>query len=231
MLFPAGERFFVRSVRHYLDQVSPELRDSALGFFGQEGRHAQAHERVNHLLVDQGYKIAPFLRLFEKLAFGFVEPTAPPALRLAVTAACEHFTAIMADNFLRRDLMPQKMAPMMAALLTWHAAEEIEHKAVAFDVLQSIDASYRLRVAGMLIAATLLAMFWWCGACVLIYQDGRAFGLARLWADAKQLGAWRKEREHKGIVAMVFGRGIREYLARDFHPNNLDNYELAAAHL
>jgi predicted metal-dependent hydrolase len=231
LLFPAGERFFVRSVRYYLAQITPELQASVQGFFGQEGRHAQAHDRVNQLLTEQGYDIAPFLRLFEKLAFGFVEPAAPPALRLAVTAACEHFTAIMADNFLRRQLVTADTNRTMFALLSWHAAEEIEHKAVAFEVLLAVDPRYRTRVAGMVIAAALLAMFWSSGAAVLLVQDAQALGLGRLWADLRQLGRLRRQRQDGGIIASVFVRGIREYLARDFHPDNLDNYALADAHL
>jgi predicted metal-dependent hydrolase len=30
------------------------------------------------------------------------------------------------------------------------------------------------------------------------------------------------------VLRRVFVRGIRQYLARDFHPNQLDNRELAA---
>jgi predicted metal-dependent hydrolase len=58
LLFPAGERFFVRSVNHYLDRVQdPHLRAQIKGFFAQEGRHAREHERVFRLLEEQGYDV------------------------------------------------------------------------------------------------------------------------------------------------------------------------------
>src|SRR4051812_33286902 len=54
LLFPAGERFFIRSVRYYVDRTSPELVAQVKGFFGQEGRHAQAHERLFETLRRHG---------------------------------------------------------------------------------------------------------------------------------------------------------------------------------
>src|ERR1035438_6622950 len=68
LLFPAGERFFVRSVRHYLDRIrDPQLREDVKGFSGQEGLHAYAHERQFEALEKQGYTIRPFLRFYEAL--------------------------------------------------------------------------------------------------------------------------------------------------------------------
>src|SRR5271170_5227027 len=123
LLFPAGERFFVRSVNHYLDRVTePLLRAQIKGFFGQEGRHAKEHERVFRLLEEQGYDIARFLDLYERVAYGVIERLAPPALRLATTAACEHFTAILAESALR-DRVLAHAHPTMQALLLWHASE------------------------------------------------------------------------------------------------------------
>src|SRR5438094_723090 len=78
LLFPAGERFFVRSVNHYLDRVDdPLLRDQIKGFFGQEGRHAREHERVFAMLEEQGYDVGRFLRVYERIAYGIIERIAP----------------------------------------------------------------------------------------------------------------------------------------------------------
>lgn len=231
MLFPAGERFFVRAVRHYLSQISPSLREQVQGFFGQEGRHAQAHERVNHMLAEQGYDVEGFLRIYERICYGVTEKIAPPALRLAATAACEHFTAIMADNFLRQTEFFDNLDPTMRRLLLWHAAEEIEHKAVAFEVLQTVNPSYVLRALGMGFAAFFLGVFWFGGTMMLLRQESKRLGFSRVLADLRGLRTMRKKRQRRGIVVEVFLRGIREYLRRDFHPNNHDNYALAAQYL
>ena len=69
MLFPHGERFFVRSVKHFLDRIDdPELRAQVKGFFGQEGRHAHAHDEFNDILRHQGYEIDQFLDSYKRLS-------------------------------------------------------------------------------------------------------------------------------------------------------------------
>src|SRR5687767_4071585 len=96
LLFPAGERFFVRSVRRYLEGLGDaELSEQAKAFFGQEGRHARAHEDFFGVLEGQGYRLRGFLRWYERIAYGGIERLAPPQLSLATTAALEHFTAVL----------------------------------------------------------------------------------------------------------------------------------------
>ena len=218
LLFPHGERFFVRSVKHFLDQIDdPELVARARGFFGPEGRHARAHDRFNEILRTQGYEIDRFLGSYERLS-GWIEERTPPALRLAITAACEHFTATLAEGAFRGRMLDAS-APQMRALLAWHAAEEIEHKSVAYDVLQRIDPSYGLRVLGLAMATVLLGGFWLWGATVLLRQDG-----LRWIGAARQLGAVPRE----PVIRRVFLRGIRQYLRPGFHPDQLPNQSLAA---
>src|SRR5262245_58502382 len=95
LIFPMGERFFVRAVKHYADQLEdPRLRAQVKGFYAQEGRHAHEHERVFALLERHGYDTKPFLRVYKKIAFEIIEPLTSHRLRLAVTVALEHYTAI-----------------------------------------------------------------------------------------------------------------------------------------
>jgi len=227
LLFPAGERFFVRSVRHYLKQIEndPALVEAVRGFAGQEGHHARAHEEVFELLERQGYEIRGFLRAYEALAFGVIEKAAPPALRLATTAACEHFTAVMAESFLKEMSDQPNVDAAMRKLLSWHACEEIEHRAVAFEVFQRVDGRYAMRIAGLAMATTLLAGFWIAGTRHLLAQEK-----AGVLRTIRREGAAIKERQP--FSRRVFGRGIREYVARDFHPSHrTDLDDLAAAFL
>lgn len=214
LLFPAGERFFVRSVRRYLDRIDdPKLRDDVKGFSGQEGLHAYAHEQYFEALEKQGFAIRGFLRFYERFAYDFVEKLAPDELCLAATAACEHFTATMAAHALSREAAGTMVVqdPTMRALLLWHAVEEIEHRAVAFDVLQQINPSYELRVAGLAVAASMLFSLWMIGAGTLLVQDRAKMG--RL---AREIRARREFREQHPTPG--FGPAIRAYLRRDFHP-------------
>jgi predicted metal-dependent hydrolase len=224
LLFPAGERFFVRSVRHFLDRVDdPELARQVRGFFGQEGRHAGSHERFFEALEAQGLDVKRFVEVYERIAYGVLEPRFSPEMRLAVTVALEHYTAIMAENALRERLL-DGAHPMLARLLFWHASEEIEHKAVAFDVLARVNPSYRLRMAGMALATAALAAFWAAAVIYLLRQDG-LLGSARVREERATI---RRDRD---VVGRVFVRGIREYARRDFHPSQNDNYHLAEDYL
>src|SRR6202011_5293168 len=107
----------------------------------------------------QGYEIAGFLATYERITYGTIEPMTSPELRLAVTVALEHYTAIMAENVFRDGSLEQAH-PTMRALLLWHAAEEIEHRAVAFDVLREVNPSHALRMAGLAVSGTMLGVFW-----------------------------------------------------------------------
>jgi predicted metal-dependent hydrolase len=224
LLFPAGERFFVRSVRHYLDQLDdPKLVAEVRGFFGQEGRHAQAHERFFDTLREQGYDVDAVLKPYEELAYGRIEKMTSPALRLSVTVALEHFTAILAEDALEADDLAGAH-PAMRKLLEWHALEELEHKAVAFDVLRAVHPSYALRVTGIALGSLVLAGFWIQATRALLAQDGMTLRDA-----GRELGALRKAGEQTGrhvskpIFTRVFLRGIKEYLRPGFHPNDKDH--------
>lgn len=229
LLFPAGERFFVRSVHHYLDQIQdPDLRAQVKGFFGQEGRHAKEHERQMELLRAEGFSIDRFLALYERIAYGLIEKLAPPALCLSATAACEHFTAIMAENALRMRII-DRAHPTMRKLLLWHAAEEIEHRAVAFDVLRQVNPSYALRMAGLAMATACLGGFWVLGTTALLATDPEV-DMARVRADLKAAKANRAPGTN-GAAQDVFLRGIREYMRPDFHPSQSDVDALADEYL
>jgi len=220
LLFPAGERFFVRSVRHFLDRIEddPALREQVRGFAGQEGRHANAHERFFEVMEAQGYETKRFLAAFDRVAFAWVERAAPPELRLAATAAAEHYTAVMAENALAHDVFANAH-PTMRRLLSWHAAEELEHKSVAFDVLQRVNPSYALRVAGLALSTAVMASFWLAATIMLLRQDGVSLSQVRREAAGIDPGVPKQDR--------VFSRGIREYLRRDFHPSQRDTDHLA----
>lgn len=224
LLFPLGERFFVRSVRHYQGEIDdPVLRQHVRGFFGQEGRHAHEHERFFEILRAQGYDVDTFLETYERIAYQLIERRLlTPPLRLATTAACEHFTAIMAENAFDDELL-ETAHPVMRELLLWHAAEEIEHKSVAFDVLQRFHPSYALRMAGLAIATITLASFWVMAVRDLLRQDGIDGREAR-----RELARLRRD---KPIGKRVFLRGIREYMRRDFHPWDNDNWARARSYL
>lgn len=222
LLFPPGERFFIRSVKHYLERIDdPELLARVRGFFGQEGAHGHAHERAFAILEAQGYRVADWLAWYQRVAFERLAPLFPPVMRLSVTVALEHFTATMAETALTTELLDEA-DPTMRTLLRWHACEEIEHKSVAFDVLQKVDPRYAVRVAGLVIATGALLLFWRNATRTLVRQDLASGRITRAELRAAQREA-RRRGQNYGFVLHAIGA----YLRPSFHPDDHDNYALA----
>ncbi|MFT5356507.1 MAG: putative metal-dependent hydrolase [Polyangiales bacterium] len=224
LLFPHGERFFVRSVKRFESQVkSPELRAQLRGFYGQEGSHAREHERYFDILRSQGHEFEGFLKDFDKFIRA-VEKASPDTWGLATTAAAEHFTAIMAEHAIVERTL-DGAHPAMRELLLWHAAEEIEHKAVAFDVLQEVDPRYSTRVIGLFVATTVLGLWWTRATALLLKQRGVT------WDEIRAELRAGKRKSKKKIGRDVFLKGILTYLKRDFHPDQNPGVGEAQAYL
>ena len=220
LLFPAGERFFIRSVKHYEDRIAdPELRAAMRSFYGQEAHHQKEHLAANDALERQGLELGSFLGWWERFAFEIVEPRFPPHIRLAATAAAEHFTATLAELALTDGTL-DFAHPAMRDLLSWHAAEEIEHKSVAFDVLQTVDPRYRTRVVGFVVVSAVLAYGWLRGLRHVLRQEPRP------WPALPD-----ETRRRLPRVLTHIARNVADYLRPGFHPDQHDNRALARAYL
>jgi predicted metal-dependent hydrolase len=129
--FPQGETFFIDTVRRFRDQADQGLQEQIAAFIRQESMHTREHVVFNRLIRNAGYDTSAMdaeTRRRIDLA-----RSRPPIVQLAITAALEHFTAIMAHSLLT-EAKPMPGAPAeVLRLWQWHAIEEIEHKAVAYD--------------------------------------------------------------------------------------------------
>lgn len=220
--FPPGENFFVRSVVHFRDQIKdPTLLKQINAFAGQEGTHASSHQDHLDILTRQGYTslerenkyiIDPFLKLANKVA---------PKFSLALTVALEHFTALLAHQAIdRADLFRHPAHADFQPLMEWHAAEEIEHKAVAFDVYQQVDGSYRRRIAAM-VGATFFMVFLLVPMRMspLLYHDGVLFKW-RTWRNGLSF-LYGKQ----GMFRMPWDH-YKQFYRRDFHPWDVQDFDL-----
>jgi len=235
LLLPAGEQWFVDVYKEALPRVQdPALRATARGFMGQEATHARAHERLLAHLYRRGLDARPFTLRVEWL-FGRLLGARPPIpmprrawleLRLGIIAAIEHFTCVLGDWILRAHALDQAGAdPSMLALLRWHGAEEIEHRAVAHDVLRHVARwrSYPLRALGMLITVPALWFLMDRGARFLLRRDpatrARRFGY-RDFVRAVRAGR---------LPGRELVRAIPRYLRPGHHPRDEGSMELAQA--
>jgi uncharacterized protein len=157
VFFPAGERFFIASVRaHERHVTDPALRDDIRAFCAQEGMHGREHVRYNAMLARQGYPVAAMDRRVRSL-LALVTRVTPARWQLAATCALEHFTALMAHLLLADPRLLDGAHPAMAALWRWHAVEENEHRHVAYDVWEAAGGTYAERV---LVMAAATVIFW-----------------------------------------------------------------------
>ena len=153
--FPEGERYFITCVRDFGDQVTdPVLKQNIRDFTRQEGQHGMVHRQFNERLRAQGVDVDRLEGYTRALLFGFMRRFFSHRHTLADTAACEHLTAIMARSFFTHQENMATADPRVHAMYTWHAMEETEHKAVAFDVMQQVAKVGYLRRAYTLVEAT-----------------------------------------------------------------------------
>lgn len=218
--FPDGEQFFVDSVRHFRDVVKDEARQKDIsGFIGQEAMHSLEHRSFNAMLAAQGYEalaqkgsaVARYLCNEGRKRFS-------PRSQLAFTAGLEHITAILANAVLSQPKLLEQMDESVRMLWLWHAIEETEHKAVAFDLYKDIDPGYRMRVRAFLTGSLGLLFFTSAYTWRLLKQDGvhrQPLKLAR--------GSARLAR----LLASVLPDYL-DYLRPGFHPWDDDNSRLVA---
>lgn len=129
--FPAGEAFFVESVRAFREGAPPKLAEEIKAFTTQEAIHSREHDAFNKRATQSGYDLSTLEeRVEQRLA---VTKGRPPIVSLAATMALEHFTAILAHELLADARHLEGAEQETADLWRWHAVEEIEHKGVAYD--------------------------------------------------------------------------------------------------
>jgi uncharacterized protein len=156
-LFPVGERFFITCVRDFKDQITDQaLLEQIRDFNRQEGQHSLLHGRYNDRLQAQGVRVDQILKKQERRLFGLIRGRMSRRFSLGITAAAEHITSVMANAFVERPEILEHADERIRALFVWHAMEEMEHKAVAYDVLVDVaKASYFTRILTMMLVTFL----------------------------------------------------------------------------
>ena len=219
-VFPDGEDFFVRSVRQFRDQIEdPALKKQVAGFIGQEAMHGREHRAFNERLAQLGYPTKQVER-FTKWGLELREKIAPAKANLAATAALEHFTATLAELVLTDEHTREQFGhPAVRELFEWHALEESEHKAVAFDVYRAVGGTERMRVWTMkfLRYGFVLGMIAQVGVSLLF--DRATYNPRTFF---KSLNKFRKS----PVVSKKIWDQLKEYERPNFHPDDRDTTEL-----
>jgi predicted metal-dependent hydrolase len=215
--FPEGEDFFVRSVRHFAERITdPVLQKQVAGFVGQEVTHGREHRALNERLQEMGFATRRVDRIVKK-SLARAERIVSPLECLAMTAALEHYTATLAETLLTDERAQALLGNTeVRSMLLWHALEESEHKAVAFDVFRAVGGSERMRIrvmravtVGFLVRVTIFTIISMLG-------DRATYNPVRL---VRSLLALR----HSPFLTRDVVRRIRAYNKVGFHPDDNDN--------
>ncbi|MGV0627569.1 metal-dependent hydrolase [Mycolicibacter minnesotensis] len=238
LLLPAGEEFFVDVFKQALPLIKDDqLRLDVQGFIGQEAVHSQAHAGVVDHLAARGVDMSPFTDQIKWL-FGKLLGDRPNwnarrqqrwlLERVALIAAVEHYTAILGEWVLNSPGLDRAgVDPVMLDMLRWHGAEEVEHKAVAFDVMKHLRAGYLRQVRTQLIVTPMLFMFWVRGMRFMYTVDPELpAGVKPRWRD------WFSA-ARRGLVPSPFEflPAIASYYRPSFHPAQLGGVEQAVNYL
>ena len=220
--FPRGEAFFIEAVKAHRDGADPKLEAEIRAFVKQEINHTREHIAFNRLAEDHGYDIKGIdKRVAELLA---LTKDRPAIANLAVTMALEHYTAMMAAEFLAN---PQHFAdsdPEVRDMWRWHAGEEIEHKGVACDTWNHATKDWsdgkRWRVRSIVMLSVTVRFFKnrWADSLALLKQDGITGWKAR-WGLFKYLTV------SPGAVRRIFPAWLA-YFKPGFHPWDHDDRAL-----
>ncbi len=215
--FPDGERFFIDTVRHYQKDIDdPVLLAQIRGFIGQEAHHSRIHEDFNMQAESLGMAMDNVQKRFKK-RIDTARRRLDPGRQLAVTAALEHITATLAQWTLENPEVGMgggNHSPLRE-MLVWHAMEEIEHKAVAFDVYRATVNKEKQRIV---VAKIIFRTFWIqmaIGQLMLLWRDRKIPSLQHIreaWSFMWGKGGFRS------WSAPEFKR----YLKPGFHPNDID---------
>lgn len=221
LLLPDIERYINQTIKQQLPQITdPTLRQQARAFIAQEAQHASQHTRFWNNLRQQGYQFEKFVSAAQRIWFQALTPHLSLALNLAIVAGLEHLTSLMAEIALIEHFL-DPAEPNLKALFEWHAAEEIEHQAVAFDVLQSATRNYGLRLLGLVISNLLVLGLMNWGTMLLLHQDQK-WGDRRVWLDLIRFWFIKEKLFFKALAS------ASHYAKPNFHPTEKNNQYLVA---
>ena len=215
LTFPVGERYFIQSVRALRDRITDdELQQKVTDFIQQEAQHGISHDKMNKILIDQGMPIEKYIRQVNQ-RFKHALKRYPNTFNIAITASCEHLTALMATTFFSEKSTMQGAHPFVRALFAWHSIEEMEHRDVAYDVMVNVAKTPNaVRYTALILVTMMMFGFTMQRTNGLLKHDGftrveriKMFGHGLKWLIGR-----------KGILTAKKPEYL-DWFRPNFHPN------------
>lgn len=208
---------FVTIVRNFLPEIRDDkLRSQLKSWLGQEASHGMEHKKACACL----YRVLPRYRgihnVMSFLIFRLLFPLLSRKLRIGLVAALEHFNTMISEMCLCQPDYFANANKELSLLLSWHFAEEIEHRAVIHDVSQAMGVGYFSRIGTGIFAfalytgALFTTAFWFAVQSLDIVRPSTYYQMFRfIFVDER--------------FAQFFLLYAREYLSPRFHPLNRDS--------
>jgi uncharacterized protein len=239
IVLPPIERWFVAVFNEALPLVNdPKLAEDMRGFIGQEATHADVHQQVLHdLMVARGVDPKPLLDQVDFIFSRTLAPSTSPdpkrrlshlCDRLWLIAAIEHYTAVLGDFVLNCRWEDYGADPTIADLFRWHGSEEVEHRNVAHDVAAYFHNSYPDRIRSMLMAVTMMFVFFQRGTWYLTKTDP---DIDISWWRMQWLRALDSKHGLLPTFRKLFGSNTLMYFRPGFSPEEMGSTAQAVAYL
>ena len=217
---PEGERFFIRSLRHFQPMIKDaELQADVRGFIGQEAHHGYEHDAFNTLMTHAGMPTLAIENLVKRFLDWFSKNMSPER-QLAKTVALEHFTAMFGEMILMYPEILEGAHPQVKQLWLWHALEEVEHKSVAFDVYKEQVDNEWIRLSEMCVNTFTFLGFY----SVHYFQLKHQLNDKTNWRSVYHGWQWLLGKQ-SGVLTKI-GKHYLEFYAKDFHPNQRNTENL-----
>jgi uncharacterized protein len=222
VVFPRGEAFMIEALHPWKSRTDGKLARDIATFIEQEASHSREHVGFNKAIIDAGYDIEALDRAIKQFVSFFAD--SGEVTKLGATMCIEHLTAIVAAEMLKNREHLEGTDLELRKLWLWHAVEEVEHKAVAFDVWMFATRDWSETRRWLTRSALLLAVTFSFfinrtrGQVELLRQDGLP----------KTKGWWLCIRHGfaKGSIGRNVVRPWLRFFRPGFHPNHIDDRAL-----
>lgn len=219
--FAPGEKFFIDSARALKSEIKDQaLLDEIAEFCRQEGHHTAQHLKFDRKNEELGIDVAG-CRARYTAVLDWARKELDPMEMLGATSALEHFTAALAEVYLRTPEITEGADPGVTALWRWHSVEEMEHKATCFDMYRQLGGSEIKRMGLMWGAWFLILSVAVINTFVLLRKDKKLFTRDTLRGFGYLFG-------RKGVLSGL-GPAFFQYLSPRFHPFKHDTSKLIEA--
>lgn len=211
---PSGEKFFIDSLKHSIKKINNDMLAKQVKIFvRQEALHRKSHIEYNKILSNErGYSLEKLESLY-LLNSEYVRKNYDEKYCLALTVCLEHLTASAAEAYFNNLHWLNECNPEIINFWKWHAIEELDHSAVAFDVYNELynDKPYLNKVMGEVYRK--FAAFLEKTILTMVIMDGKSVTDMKKWILESSF-----MNGESGVVP-YFETLLNKFYQDDFHPS------------